>query len=306
MPDPRQMRRPKPDRKRILGLAAMVALGLVTAAAGAPSDVYYERALMSAADGRCRLFTPDIAAALTAGEAQARGAALRAGTPSAALGGVAARAAAKAGGLPCSSPDLKTAAARVRTGFAGYSRLSRMTFPGDVAAWRADRTLPRSAPAWRLAQTAPLAAGQMTFGLVGTWSRPSELVAVADFGQGQTPYAARLLVRDPALAPAPYLNVLQAGAAARLPLDARTPPRAASAVFAADAMAPADLSLQASGSAMAFRFPAAAIGAIAALDPREAVTVEFLFQGRSGDMARRAFIEVGDFAAGRAFLAVAR
>jgi hypothetical protein len=38
------------------------------------------------------------------------------------------------------------------------------------------------------------------------------------------------------------------------------------------------------------------------LDPREAVAVEFLF---SGDRVRTAYVEVGDFAAGRAFLQVA-
>ena len=40
--------------------------------------------------------------------------------------------------------------------------------------------------------------------------------------------------------------------------------------------------------------------ALATLDPREAVAVEFLFEG---DRTRTAFVEVGDFAAGTAFLA---
>ncbi|MDO9247070.1 MAG: hypothetical protein Q7U11_11435, partial [Phenylobacterium sp.] len=41
---------------------------------------------------------------------------------------------------------------------------------------------------------------------------------------------------------------------------------------------------------------------LSGLDPREAVMVEFLF---AGDAARRAYVEVGDFAAGRAFLQTA-
>jgi hypothetical protein len=45
-----------------------------------------------------------------------------------------------------------------------------------------------------------------------------------------------------------------------------------------------------------------AADAMAALDPREAVVVEFVFTGRNGDVVRRAHVEVGDFAAGRAFL----
>ncbi|MDZ4370247.1 MAG: hypothetical protein U1C74_02340, partial [Phenylobacterium sp.] len=52
----------------------------------------------------------------------------------------------------------------------------------------------------------------------------------------------------------------------------------------------------------AFRFPQTAAKALADLDPREAVAVEFLF---AGDRVRTAYVEVGDFAAGRAFLQVA-
>ena len=55
-------------------------------------------------------------------------------------------------------------------------------------------------------------------------------------------------------------------------------------------------------SGWAFRFPASAAQAISALDPREAVAVDFLFQD---DRVRRIYVEVGDFAAGRAFLQVA-
>ena len=46
----------------------------------------------------------------------------------------------------------------------------------------------------------------------------------------------------------------------------------------------------------------AAAQELARLDPREAVAVDFLFPG---DGVRRAYVEVGDFAAGRAFLQVA-
>src|ERR1700758_2248360 len=42
-------------------------------------DLVYERTVMTAADARCDLFTPEISAALAAAQAQAHGAALRAG-----------------------------------------------------------------------------------------------------------------------------------------------------------------------------------------------------------------------------------
>jgi|WetSurMetagenome_2_1015567.scaffolds.fasta_scaffold195492_2 hypothetical protein len=287
-----------------LALAALP----VAAAAEAPADLYYERALMSVADGRCRLFTPEVASALGAAEAQARGAALRAGASPDQLRAVAARAAGAASKLPCRSPDLQLAAARVRQGFDGYSRLLRMTFPGDVSAWRADRSLPVASPVWRLSQDARLGRGSVTFGLAGDWNAPAELLAVGDFGSGPQPYAARLVVRDPTRAPEPYLNALRLGASARLPLSARVPPPGAARVFSADDRALAGPTLAPGGakSALAFSFPAAAVAALADLDPREAVSVAFLFQGPHGDIERTAFIEVGDFAAGRAFLAAAR
>ncbi len=41
------------------------------------------------------------------------------------------------------------------------------------------------------------------------------------------------------------------------------------------------------------------------LDPREAVSVEILYPSARGDVVRTAFLEVGDFDAGVAFLKTA-
>ena len=46
-------------------------------------------------------------------------------------------------------------------------------------------------------------------------------------------------------------------------------------------------------SAMLFRFPMRAADALAGLDPREAVAVEFLFAGSTGDQVRRAYNKAG-------------
>jgi hypothetical protein len=51
-----------------------------------------------------------------------------------------------------------------------------------------------------------------------------------------------------------------------------------------------------------FHLPVTAAEALAALDPREAVAVEFVFSGAGGVTVRTAVFEVGDFAAGLAFL----
>ncbi len=285
----------------LLGLC--LALAAPLAASAAPADVYYERALMSAADARCRLFAPEIGAALRAGRAQARGAALRAGDDAARLAAVASAAEARAAGVACGSPDLKVAAGRVRSAFEGYTRLVRMSFPGDLSSWTADRGSSAKGATWRLYQDAQMGQATVRFGLAGDRTGAPQLVA-AEADPGAEPYGARLVMRDPARAPEPYLNVLKVSAAARIPLKDRTPPRTAARVFNAEARASADATMLLPGqhSAIAFRFPAAAASALAALDPREAVTLEFLYAGGARDEVRQSYIEVGDFAAGQAFL----
>jgi len=267
-----------------------------------PADLFYERAVMSAADARCGLFAPDVGAALAAAAAQARGAALRAGTSQDSLRQTEQAARVKAAAFDCRSPDILTAAARVRTAFSGFAKLSRLTYAGDIADWRADRDIGRGVR-WRLAQDTSFGADRMAFGLAGR-EGAGGLLAVAQFADGAQPYAARLVLRDDARSPQPYLDRYGGGSTANLPLARRLPPRGALKAFAATARSAAPGALLPKGDddgGWAFRFPDAAAQELAKLDPREAVAVEFMFPG---DVTRRAYVEVGDFAAGRAFLAV--
>lgn len=263
-----------------------------------PADLFFERTVMTAADGRCGLFTPEVSAALAAGAAQARGAALRAGAERNVLAAREADARRYAAQLHCRSPQVQAEAARVQQAFSGYARVTRMTYPGDVADWRADRGTGRTAR-WRLAQDASFGDDRMTFGLAGR-EGANALLAVADFADGQRPYAARLVLRDASRTLGPYLDTR----ARSLPLSRKLPPRGATRAFLAEARSAADESLRPRGAqdAWAFRFPAAAAQALAELDPREAIAVEFLLPG---ERVRTAYVEVGDFAAGRAFLQVA-
>jgi hypothetical protein len=279
----------------LLGAAMLAAPG---PAAAQPADLFFERTMMAAADARCRLFAPDVTAALAAGAAQARGAALRAGDEPAALAGLEQRAQAQAARLDCHGRELAQAAARVQDAFAGFRRVTRMTYPGDVADWRADRGLGR-APRWRVAQDVAFGPDRMTFGLAGR-EGASGLVAVAAFADGRMPYAARLVIRDESRTMGPYLGL----GARPAPLSRRLPPRSATRGFLAEARSAADAELLPKGAEQgwAFRFPAAAAQALADLDPREGVAVEFLF---SGERVRTAYVEVGDFAAARAFLQIA-
>jgi hypothetical protein len=265
-------------------------------------DLVYERTVMAAAETRCGLFAPELSAALAAAQAQAHGAALRAGASPETLRLVEQRARDKAATTDCASPDLAAAASRVRNAFSGFARMERINYPGELSAWRADRS-GAGAIRWRLAQESRFGADRMTFGLAGR-ATPGVLVAVAQFGDGQAPYGARLLLRDADRSDGPYLDRL-GGAGPGLPLERRLPPRGGLRIYAAEARSPAgqDLLPKDARSGWAFRFPAPAARALAALDPREAVAVEFLF---AGDVVRRAYVEVGDFAAGRAFLSLAQ
>jgi hypothetical protein len=291
------------------GRAALAAAAALSAAAAGPAlsatpaaNLFYERALMTAADQACRLFAPDVSAALAAAKAQARGAALRSGADTASLAGLEAQAS-TAGAAGCRSPGVIAAAAQVRAAFAGYAALNEMRFPGELSSWSASRP---ATDGWRAVQRDRFGWDAMLFGVAGHGAeRP--LIAAASFADGAQPYGARLVMRDASLTSGPYLDPRQADIAGRLPIDARLPPRSASRVFAAEAMAPAGV-LQARDmpGAVAFRFPAAAADALAGLDPREAVAVEFLFAGDGGEGVRTAYAEVGDFAAARAFQAVAQ
>ena len=268
-----------------------IAATLVPAAAfAAPAiDLYYERELMTVADNRCRLFAPQIGAALEASANQARGAALRAGANGDTVNGVTERAAARANSVDCSSPDLTVAAQRVREAFGGWSKTAHMDFPGQSAAWRADRTAYRSIT-WRLVESSTAGADPVSFGIAGEYDRTGVL-AVASFANGEQPYAARLVFRDSSRTHSAWI-----GAPKNRPL----PPRWASQMVLAEAVDDAGrLTPSGRDKALAFRFPASSLDALAALDPRESFAVEFLF---SGDRVRSATFEVGDIAAGKAFL----
>jgi hypothetical protein len=267
-----------------------------------PADLFYERTVMTAADMRCDLFAPEVSSALAAAAAQARGAALRAGQSAQSLQNIERQAQAKAFAASCASPDMMLAAGRVKAAFSGFAKISRLTYPGDVAPWRADRAGGRTS-LWRLSQETRFGADRMAFGLAGRGG-PEALVAVARFADGAQPYSARLVLRDATRTSQPYLDRWRGGSTAGLPLDRRLSPGSGLKTYSASARSPAgaDLLPRDAKSGWAFRFPESAARDLAGLDPREAVAVEFLFPG---DVARRAYVEVGDFAAGRAFLQVA-
>ncbi|MGZ9100691.1 MAG: hypothetical protein ACXW3O_13390 [Brevundimonas sp.] len=270
-------------------LLAAAVLATPTHAWAGPADTYYERAFVVAADARCHLFAPNLEAALTAATAQARGAALRSGAREGDLAAVAARARARAGAVSCADPQLATVRARVDGAFSGWLRTTRMTFPGADQPWTANR-LGSTEAAWRLQQVSSVGASPVAFGYAGKGETPG-LTAVVSFVGRSRPYAARVVLRDPGRVPRPWLG------------GDRLVPASARASLWATGVSAADPSLLAEGrrAGDAWRFPDATATALERLDPRETFAVEFHF--RDGSVATAKF-EAGDFAAGRAFLAM--
>lgn len=291
-------------RWRGLVLGAVVFAAPCAAAAASALDLFYERSVMAAADRRCDLFAPGVTTALDAARVQARGAALRAGASDESLQAVERRAWSKAQAADCRSADVTTAAGRVKAAFEGYSHLTRLSYPGDTAGWEANRMVSPDGPIWRLSQSVRFGWDSMIFGLGGKVGQGA-LLTSASFADGASPYAIRLVMRDVGRTSGPYLDRRLARADGRIPLAGRLPPSATRA-FSAEARSPASARMAPAGakSAILVRFPIQAVAALVALDPRETVMVEFVFAGRDRDIVRRAYVEVGDFAAGRAFLNV--
>jgi hypothetical protein len=271
-------------------LAAIVALTLGAGTATAAGDVYYERAFVRAAQDKCRLFDPRLTQALEAATLLARGAALRAGHPATELAATAGRAKARAQATPCNDAELDRVKTRVRHAFAGWSRAARISFPGDKAGWSADR-FESARDGWRLFQDGATGASPVRFGLTGRAPQDARPAAVVSFVGKPRPYAARIVMRDTARSPRPWLGT-----------DGLPPEAARRAVFAAGSdIAPRDLLASGARAGEVWRFPDSAAEALAALDPREPFLIEFLFRDDSVATAR---FEAGDFAAARAFLAM--
>lgn len=277
-----------PRRTQAL-MSALLIAATPAAALAAPQDRYYERSFVLAANDRCGLFEPQLTAALTAAAYQARGAALRAGANDRQLAETAQRARARAVTTPCGSADLKTVQGRVQTAFSGWSRTTRMQFPGDRRGWSADRAA-YARPTWRLMQATVTGASPVRFGVVGGMDRPDQLAAVVSWQGRSRPTGVRIVMRDAGVAPRPWLAQ-------------GLPPVVQRRAFWAAGTQTADRTLLSEGRAdgQAWLFPAEAAHALSRLDPREVFTVEFVF--RDGSIARSTF-EAGDFAAGRAFLAM--
>ncbi len=265
---------------------ALVAAGLLLAPGAATASeaaaLFRERTVVQALDRRCGLFGEGVATALGAAAVQARNAALRAGIDRSALDEAARAATQQAARLACASRDAQVIRARVEHAFDGWLRTPRLVLAGDRAEWRAERGSPRG---WRLAQASRTGASPVVFGLPGYDAPPAAVVA---FAGAPRPYAARLSFRDTARERRPALDPRARGVRRLVWATGSRP-------------ATADQLPAGSRAGEIWTFPAEAMDQLAGLDPRERFTVEFLFRD---DSVARAHFEVGDVAAGRAFVSL--
>lgn len=272
-------------------MASLIVIGgFATQAEASAADLFYERSVAVAAHDKCQLFEPRVAAALDAATLQARGAALRSGVEASSLAASASRARSRVDQLSCQDGQLGLMASRVQSGFAGWSRAARITFDGGRSAWKGDR-FESQADGWRLAQDGTVGRSPLKFGLVGRGPSQVRLATVVSFSGRNRPNAVRLVVRNTSALPRPWLS------------GDGMPPASAQTSFFATGVSSAPSALLPAGQRQGeqWRFSEGAIEALAKLDPRETVAIEFVFRDDSVAVAR---FEVGDFAAGRAFLAM--
>jgi len=291
-------------RRWIMATACVAAPALARAQPAV--SLLYERTLMSTADARCHLFTPEIATALRAATEQARGAALQAGVSVPQIDATQDRARAKAASVACTTPDLQLAATRVRQAFQGYAQLIRMTFKGVFSEWRAERPHPaRKDIRWALLQFASAVDGSNLRGshlMVGLAGLPGRMqfMIVSDDPRAASASVARITLRDPTRLAAPYADPNRKDLAGHLPPQDLTQ----SFLAAGRAVAPAPLLPIGSRSGTMFVFRPLVRETMDRLDPRDTFTLQLVFPSPAGDRVLTGWAEIGDFRAGEAFLAV--
>lgn len=273
---------------RALLLAALLCAG--PAHAVGPEVAFAERSALLGADRKCDLFEAPLRAALTAAAAQARGAVLRAGWSEARTDVLGQNARAEGARRPCSDATLLHAANGARAGFAGWARLPSMRFTGGERAWIARRTRDIDGFLLRQDMIAPRIA---SFGVREDNGRAA-LTLMLPLAAGESPPAsARLAFRD---------RTRAARSAADLPGRTRTGLAALAASPASANVVHAQTrrveTVERARRAL-LTFPEATLAELAALDPREAITIDL--DGARG--TTRLHLEVGDLAAARAFLA---
>lgn len=309
------VRRYAPFKAAFVAVAALVGLSSLSAAEevdGLTATVLKRYYLMQV-DARCHLLDATTSLALKAGFLQARNTAIRNGKDMSVLGPYLDRVRAVADRTDCASPQLSAEIATANSAVGTYRAMPRLDLTAGRAGWTADRSFATKSQ-WRLVQYQDTPSANMALGLYGTLSG-NHFAVMAHFANGEKPYSARLLVRDPHVMGSGLINPAAYALSDTLPLGFDN-----SLSFIARASSEQQAELRptvktngagfsltgdyvgAQGPEDAFRFdfPTASYRAIAVLDPREDIVVAFDFQ----DGTRYARFEVGDFITGLSYVAL--
>lgn len=273
-------------------LAAALSLSTTAAATEPPSAqaAFVERRGLLEADAQCRIFTPQVRAALLVSALQARGALLRGGWSLAQLDELENATVAAARARACGDPRTNSAAATARAAYNTTFRSNSMEFPGWARTWSARRVA--ASDGWRLRQdiSEPISA---SFGVRQRNGVEQFVLVLPASSEGAAPRTASLQLRNPSRSDASSLDL--AGRMAR-GLEAGLPgPGAAMTLSATRRIEHPNLF----ATQAVFVFSDEAFRLLCALDPRETVEIDL----SGGRMRQRLLVEVGDVAAARGFLA---
>jgi hypothetical protein len=305
------------ERLRGIRIGALVVAAILCAlpAGAGPDDATtsaVKRYFLAEANARCNLLDGATAMAVTSGYVQARNALIRSTGGMQGLAPYLSQARAAAHSVACDAPQLLSEAQAAANAYRAFASQPRLNLPGARAEWIGMRAHGDEA-AWRLAQYQSNADADLALGLYGTLS-DNRFTVMADFHDGETPYAARLIVRDPGMAPTGLIGHPSQGLGDTVPLGfgAGVLTFLASDSQETEALIKPHvkvnlLGVSASGdhvdaqglvAVKRFDFPSRAWRAIAPLDPREDIVIAFDF--RAG--TRYARFEVGDFITGLGYV----
>lgn len=305
------------ERLRGIRIGALVSAALLCALpAGAGSDdlttTAVKRYFLAEANARCHLLDSATAMAVTSGYVQARNTLIRSTGGMQSLTPYLDEARAAAQSVACDAPQLLNEAAAAANAYRTFATQTRLSLPGARAEWIGTRAHGEDID-WRLAQYQSNADAYLALGLYGTLN-DNRFTVMANFHDGEMPYAARLIVRDPQIATNGLIgrtteslnNTIPLGfgsgvltylASDSLETEAELKPRVKANLLGVSASG-AYVGDQGPVSVKRFDFPSRAWRAIAPLDPREDIVIAFDFR----DGTRYARFEVGDFITGLGYV----
>ncbi|MBP2158984.1 MULTISPECIES: hypothetical protein [Asticcacaulis] len=309
------------ERMRGMRLGALISAALLCAItsfspAGAGSDdattTAVKRYFLAEANARCQLLDGATAMAVTSGYVQARNALIRSTGGMQSLTPYLGQARAAAQSVACDAPQLLNEAAAAANAYRAFATQTRLSLPGAHAEWIGTRAH-GTEPGWRLAQYQSNADADLALGLYGTLS-DNRFTVMADFHDGEKPYAARLIVRDPQVAQNGLIGRATGSLSDTIPLgfgsgvrtflasdsqetEAEIKPRVRANLIGVSASGDY-VGDQGPVAVKRFDFPSRAWRAIAPLDPREDIVIAFDFR----DGTQYARFEVGDFITGLGYV----